>query len=192
MNALHQQIADVNTPFNSVKLVTGESVAVLLADEGIPVRAIARSLKIPSGEVYEALREAKMEGKLIDLPPDDWPPGQSRAARLVGTGSPLHNEDTMRIACAQQFKTSRLETYMLMQLLRREHATKQQLHRVVEDNRPSPGTKDETDIKMVDVIICKLRKKLLSHNITVETVWGLGYLLKPDQRARCLEILGRN
>lgn len=166
-------------------------VAIQMADEGIPVLAIARSTNIPSSDLYDLFRDAKLDGRLVDIPPNDWPPGQSRATRIISITSPLHNEDNMRIACVRQFKTSRLEASMLMQLLRREHATKQQLHAVVEANRASPCTKDETDIKMVDVIICKLRKKLLLHNIAIETVWGIGYLIKPDMRQACLEVLSR-
>ena len=43
------------------------------------------------------------------------------------------------------------------------------------------GGMDEPELKIIDVLICKLRKKLIqatggSHNI--DTVWGRGYVLR--------------
>lgn len=43
---------------------------------------------------------------------------------------------------------------------------------------------DGPEIKIVDVIICKLRRKLVDHGIFIETVWGQGYKL--DSRSRQL------
>ena len=44
---------------------------------------------------------------------------------------------------------------------------------------------DEPELKIIDVFICKLRKKLSSAcggENYIETVWGRGYVLKdPDQ-----------
>jgi two-component system cell cycle response regulator CtrA len=49
------------------------------------------------------------------------------------------------------------------------------------------GGMDEPEIKIVDVFICKLRKKL-SHTLrgdtSIQTVWGRGYMLQePDELA---------
>ena len=43
------------------------------------------------------------------------------------------------------------------------------------------GGTDEPELKIIDVLVCKLRKKLMqatggSHNI--DTVWGRGYVLR--------------
>jgi two-component system cell cycle response regulator CtrA len=48
------------------------------------------------------------------------------------------------------------------------------------------GGMDEPELKIIDVFICKLRKKLASatngkHHI--ETVWGRGYVLRDPQEA---------
>ncbi|MFC5567041.1 response regulator transcription factor [Rubellimicrobium aerolatum] len=48
------------------------------------------------------------------------------------------------------------------------------------------GGLDEPELKIIDVFICKLRKKLdkaLGHAAPVETVWGRGYLLRDLQAA---------
>jgi two-component system, cell cycle response regulator CtrA len=49
------------------------------------------------------------------------------------------------------------------------------------------GEDDEPEVKIIDVFICKLRKKLAeatggSHHI--ETVWGRGYLIRDDEPER--------
>lgn len=39
--------------------------------------------------------------------------------------------------------------------------------------------KDEAEIKIVDVFICKLRKKVVPFGVEVKTRWGEGYFLTP-------------
>lgn len=164
------------------------AVAVRLADEGIPVRAIARALHIPSDEIYDVLRDARDQGQIVELPKDDWPPGSTRATRTVFTGTPLEQEEALRGACSRFFRATPLETAMLATLLRRDQITKEQLHMVIEQNRPTPG-QDETNPKMVDVMICKLRKKLRPHDVTIETMWGTGYLIPAADRDRAFQLL---
>ncbi|GAA2871795.1 DNA-binding response OmpR family regulator [Aminobacter niigataensis] len=38
---------------------------------------------------------------------------------------------------------------------------------------------EDPEIKIIDVWICKLRKKLLPLGVKIETVWGRGYRLLP-------------
>lgn len=165
-----------------------DAVAIRLADEGIPVRAIARATRVPSDEVYDLLKDAVATGMLVDLPKDDWPVGSSRSSRTVFNGTSLETEDALKVACARCFKATRLEAAILALLLKRNEATKQQLHLVIEQNRPS-ANRDETDPKMVDVIICHLRKKLRPHSIEIETVWGIGYLIPLAGRELAIRLL---
>jgi two-component system cell cycle response regulator CtrA len=48
------------------------------------------------------------------------------------------------------------------------------------------GGMDEPELKIIDVFICKLRKKLKSvaRDHYIETVWGRGYMLHDPQEAR--------
>lgn len=48
----------------------------------------------------------------------------------------------------------------------------------------STGADDEPDVKIVDVFVCKLRKKLTPHGVTIETVVGRGYRLPAESMAR--------
>jgi two-component system cell cycle response regulator CtrA len=43
--------------------------------------------------------------------------------------------------------------------------------------------KDEAEPKIVDVFICKLRKKVRPFGIEVETVWGQGYRMSAESKA---------
>lgn len=164
------------------------AIAVRLADEGIPVRAIARATHLPSDEIYEALRDALSQGFLVEIPRDDWPPGSNRGTRAVFNGTPLEQEQALKCACARLFKASPLEAAMLAVMLKRDQVTKEQLHSTIEQNRPTLG-KTETDLKMVDVMICKLRKKLKVYDVGIETMWGLGYLIPSADRERAVRLL---
>lgn len=42
--------------------------------------------------------------------------------------------------------------------------------------------------KIVDVLVCKIRKKLAAQEIDIETVWGWGYRLPPLSRERLQQI----
>ena len=71
-------------------------------------------------------------------------------------------------------------------LLKREEADKETLHFVIETQRAlrrtRPDSVETTDPKMVDVVICKLRKKLRPLGINIQTLWGHGYYIDSDGR----------
>lgn len=184
MDTLSQSPAGVRPAYDPTP------IAIRLADEGIPVRAIARATKIPSSDIYDVLRDALARGEIVELPKDDWPPGTRRAARSVLSGTPLDDDTALAFACARFFKTTRLEAAILAVLIKRTEVTKQQLHLVIEQNRPSEG-RVETDPKMVDVVICHLRKKLKPHDLKIETVWGIGYLMPVEARDRASTMLSQ-
>ena len=43
--------------------------------------------------------------------------------------------------------------------------------------------RDEAEIKIVDVFVCKIRRKLKPFGIGIETVWGRGYRMGRDAKA---------
>ena len=50
--------------------------------------------------------------------------------------------------------------------------------------RDSYGGMDEPEVKIIDVFICKLRKKIENMNdgeSHIETVWGRGYVMREPQ-----------
>lgn len=50
--------------------------------------------------------------------------------------------------------------------------TKENLLRAI-----TPLIDDEPEIKIVDVLVCKVRKKLQGLSVNIETMWGRGYRL---------------
>lgn len=80
---------------------------------------------------------------------------------------------------------TRMEGAMLTALVARGFVTQRAL---LIATRQYGYTKDaeDVDIKVVQVVICKLRKKLRRFGVRIQTVWGSGYLLRPEDRARLL------
>ena len=53
------------------------------------------------------------------------------------------------------------------------------------------GGMDEPELKIIDVFICKLRKKLAAATIGehyIETVWGRGYVLRDPQEEKAADV----
>lgn len=55
-----------------------------------------------------------------------------------------------------------------------------------------PGVEDEPEIKIVDVFVCKLRKKLKPYGIEIETLWGQGYRMTPESKAIAAPLLQKS
>jgi hypothetical protein len=88
---------------------------------------------------------------------------------------------------------TKLMASFMMVLLKREEADKAVLHRVIEAQRASrtsrPDSTEETDPKMVDVVICNLRKKLKPYGLTIQTLWGHGYYIDAEGRKSALALV---
>lgn len=163
-------------------------IVIALADEGVPIAAIARSVKHPSDEVRDALREAIYAGQIVEMPRDDWPPHVRRTDRVPSTGAALSDEQVIA-ACRRMFRLTKLEATVLFPLLKRDEASKVLLHQAIEAGRSGHADADETDPKMVDVVICKTRKKLKEHGIEIKTMWAKGYFIERAQRRLVYEKL---
>jgi len=182
-------------PSPTVKIVSLEDAMVALADEGVPLRAIARATHTPSEDVYEVLKVALADGQLVELPQSDWPPGSLRRSRKQSDQSLLNLDDeTLRIACHEFFGMTRLQAAVFVAILRRPEITKDQVHFAIEATR-SP-TADPTDQKMIDVVICHIRKCLKDFAdkrgitaIKLRTIWGQGYALPHAEREKVLALL---
>jgi len=175
-------------PVEAARLIPAVDIAVALADEGVPVRAIARSVKIPGEDIYDILKNAIEEGKLISLPKDDWPPSNRRSARYQAENTILsHNDDTLGMACSSYFKMTRLQAAVFIAILRRPpEVSKNHIHLAIEANRANSD--EPTDLKMVDVVICHIRKKLkaVDPDLVIDTIWGRGYSLPAACRSMAL------
>ncbi len=89
------------------------------------------------------------------------------------------SEATERLAVVMRaFGLTKAEAQFMQALLPGRAVTKEALYAAI-DRRD-----DEVDIKIVDVLASKVRKKLRPHGVEIETVWGTGYRLAPDMAAR--------
>lgn len=167
------------------------------ANEGIPIGAISRILQTGFDTIVHSLRRDKDLGLIGTVPRADWPPGQHWDARLPSCARSA-NVDDVTFACRQVFKLTNLEAGFLLVLLRYQCAEKFKLHTVIEQHRTTrafrPNAQETTDPKMVDVMICKLRKKLREYDdtIKIETAWGKGYYIEPDIKDAIYTHLGVN
>lgn len=161
------------------------STAAHMADEGIPIAAIARILSVPFSAVHNILQDELLQGHITEMPRPDWPPGVRINEHLPTT--PVTRKTSsgeIEIVCRKLFKLTNLEAGFIVLLLKSEHTTKKKLHHVIETQRlqraSRPDTMEMTDEKMVDVMICKLRKKLkaVDEDFLITTVWGGGYYIE--------------
>ena len=166
------------------------SVAVALADEGVPVCAIARSVHISSDEVRSALREAISEGRIVEMPRDDWPPNLRRVDRLPGNGQ-TYTDEQLGTYCRRLFSLTELEATVFVPLVKRDEVSKTSLHASIQAGRAARAHAEveETDPKMVDVVVHKLRKKLAPHGVIIKTLWAKGYFMDRAQRRVVFDML---
>jgi hypothetical protein len=149
-------------------------VAIRLADEGVPLRAIARATKVSSSDLREALAGAKSEGRLLELPHDDWPPGFPRDQRALQLSRLMtKNKDAILPALLQLFKLSPTQVEILLELMQRPMLI-----------RNGSGMADS-----LDVHVCRLRKCLAPYGIEIMTLWGHGYSLSPQHRRRAMDLI---
>lgn len=152
-------------------------IAVRLADEGVPLRVITRALKQPADEVRERLQDAYDKGEIIAVPRDDWPAG-SRSNDRRPDVVPLDIEsDEMLLSITRTFKITPAMSRVFAALLRRPEMTKATLHLAVQREG-----REFTDPKIVDVMICKLRKVMPKYDIDIKTIWGRGYFIPAESK----------
>lgn len=162
-------------------------IAVGLANEGVPLRAIVRAMALPRGSVVSALHDALELGKIGGLPAEDWPIGTTTGDRVQATRSIQSNDAELTINAMRILGTTKLQSRLLIVLIKRQRCTKEVLHNVVEDGRPTAN--DPTDPKIVDVVICHLRKKLAKQSVEIKTIWSVGYEIVHEHRKKLLDLL---
>ncbi len=167
-----------------------QRLAERFADEGVPLRAMARAFKQPAETVREAVQFGISEGRIVQMPRDDWPVGTPRNDRTPGfIRANKLDDESLVFSCIRLFKITRLQASLLGVLINRNEVSKDTMHQIIESRRP-PG-KEETDPKMVDVVICHLRKRLKPYSLKINTLWACGYYMEPYQRRSILEMVSK-
>ncbi len=156
-------------------LLPVDQVAIRLADEGVPLRVIARSLHTPSDVIRSELRSAQDNGVLVALPKEDWPPGFPRDQRALQLSRMvLEDREAVTLALQQLFRLTATEVSLLMLLL---------THAAV------PKTRINLATRTIDVHVYNIRRRLAPYGLTIATLWGYGYQLSPDSRQRMMDML---
>lgn len=93
----------------------------------------------------------------------------------------------MHIAAPIEFGLTPQETRVFGVLMARELATKDAVMAALYHSI----AKEEAEVKIVDVFICKIRAKLKRFGIAIETQWGHGYFLTAATKARVKEMLAK-
>lgn len=163
-------------------------IVARLADEGVPVAAIARSTDLKADAIRTHLDTALKLGHLTELPRADWPPGQGRHERVPERppNTRLLQDTQVIAALAQCFGITRMQGSMLLQLVKRPRCTKEALHEAICHGRSEA---EMTKPKIVDVVICRLREALKDHGVQIKTLWGMGYFMEAADRKRVAEML---
>lgn len=162
-------------------------VAANLAHEGVPIRAIARALKQSTDAVREAINEAVSRGSIVSAPKEDWTATVSKDNRSPELLKPKVNEEDLTRSLKRMFKVTPLQAALLGVLLTKDQVSKDMLHQVIEARRKHKA--EETDPKMVDVVICNLRKKVKPYGVLVVTIWSCGYYMEPALRKKVLGLV---
>jgi DNA-binding response OmpR family regulator len=110
--------------------------------------------------------------------------GQQRVDRAL-TAPPLRrrNESSLVAICSQLLTLTPAESRVLVKLVK---------HKIVprEDLRAVMGAA-ATGSTVVNVVVCRLRKKFAPHGIKIITAWGYGFQLPEDARDRVRKILAQ-
>lgn len=168
-----------------------QNVIVRLADEGVPVRPIVRAMLMEYQQVRDVINDAHERGLITVIPRDEWPQGTRRDERLPDTVPLEYEDEHLNMLTIRRFGLTASEARMFTALLRRPEMTKAQLHK--NTHGYEGGThKDPTALKIVDVFIHKIRKKLekISPDVRIETIWGKGYAMGPMSKAEAFKLLG--
>jgi len=124
-------------------------------------------------------REIKLEARIRQLEADN----QRLSDEYMFLKESLVPPDWM---APIEFRLTGKESIILGVLVKHDSCSKQQLHTAV--NVGNFSADDETEIKIVDVFVCKLRKKIKLFDFKIETVWGHGYAMSKADRDDVLKM----
>jgi DNA-binding response OmpR family regulator len=150
-------------------------VTIRLADEGVPLRAIARATNTSSDAIRTLLNYAAATGQLVEMPKEDWPPGFPRDQRALQLSRMVAaDKAAVELALQQVFHLTSTEVGLMLLLLAHPSVSKERINMVH---------------RTIDVHICNIRRRLAPHDISIGTVWGYGYQLTQTARHRIMELI---
>jgi DNA-binding response OmpR family regulator len=161
--------------------LTAEELDKLASDAwGTAAReALAQGHSV-TGSIGDRRVRYDSDGAVTDL----GPVSPSNAQSVINTGDLIVNLDTQTVEVGGQRVHLTGKEYQMLELLSLRKGT--MLTKEMFFNHLYGGL-DEPELKIIDVFIAKLRRKLASASSGknyIETVWGRGYVLRdPDNEA---------
>lgn len=152
-------------------------VILRFALEGVPVAAIARSFRQDASEIEAFLKEQREQGNIAVLPAFDWRPSvDTQSAGRQPTQRPVRAGEMAVYAplLAEIYRLTGLEARLLAALMVSRTCSKEHLHMI--------ACSPDSELKIVDVVVCKLRAKLKDQRLVILTQWGVGYRLEDGSR----------
>jgi predicted Rossmann fold nucleotide-binding protein DprA/Smf involved in DNA uptake len=159
-----------------------------MAQEGIPVAVIARTVQRPIEKVYLCLHQAKQIGRIAELPRPDWPPSSRFNERAPALASFKSFDNDLLMLLMQHFDLSRQRASVLLALLRRISCTREQLNKVLKET--SRDAVKDTNPKMLDVVMHHVRGRLKQRDLYINTIRDGGYSLSDHVRSSIYDIIG--
>lgn len=170
-------------------------VVTVFARQGIAISTIARAMAIPAERVKGMCERAHEADELQMMPPatpDD--PRHALLVELTNLRAQLDNaqEEIRNMTCARavgigQFigvaKLTKSEAAVVAAIVKTGRVNKTGIYHALYG-----GLDDPREPKIVDVLVCKARKKLKRHGIEIGTLWGTGYAMDAENVARLREL----
>jgi hypothetical protein len=161
-------------------------LAIKLADEGVPVRAIARAMGVSLADLREQFDEALLEGRILTTPRTDWPPRLQPSNQLPISKLSGIEERVLLGAVMRTFGTTECQSRLLLALIRRHELTREELHEVYNWRN---GREVNTQMKILDVQFLRLKEALRRFDLNIETLWGFGRRMSWDDRKKAFALL---
>ncbi len=166
-------------------------VVTVFARQGIALTTIARAMALPVERVEGMCQRAHQNGELQMIPP--IAPTDTRGALLSEVSNlrvqlddaqafirEISNQDYIETFVGVA-RMTRSEAKIVATIAKHGRATKAALYHALYGGFDDDQLRDP---KIVDVLVCKTRKKLKAHDIEIDTVWGIGYSMTSEAVAR--------
>jgi two-component system cell cycle response regulator CtrA len=111
---------------------------------------------------------------------------EAEVERLQARIEQLEEAAGIRFVTPLEWRLTPAEMRVFGVLMARELATKDAIMAALYRDTG----RDEAEIKIVDVLVCKIRAKLRAFDVSIQTVWGQGYRLTPPTKAKVREMIG--
>jgi hypothetical protein len=124
-------------------------------------------------EIVELLKEAAAHGQLV----------------VIRASPPSHVDVRTPLLCAlgHLFGLTPAESRALVELMRHQHVSRKALHIA-----SSPDGNPKSSIKVLDVIVHKVRKKLAPHDIKIVNIYGRGFGLADGAHERIRRLVAKH